>query len=161
MSDITWKDQYGDAEGMAESMERCSQDAVHLGVYDAASDCTHAATALREQAAEIERLTDIIDNSPLDELHGCDCCGATTTDAVEVDGHIQCRACTLEARLEAARAEESTGAPEVGLPEGWVEVSELLKQARRVRNYSNPDQVFDAVPVIALGFESAEQKEKQ
>lgn len=33
----------------------------------------------------------------------------------------------------------------------------LLKQARRVRNYSNPAEVFDAIPVTALSAQEQEQ----
>lgn len=36
-------------------------------------------------------------------------------------------------------------------------VQALLHQARRVRNYSDPEQVFEAVPVSAFGSESDEE----
>src|SRR5690606_26938324 len=39
-------------------------------------------------------------------------------------------------------------------------VQALLQQARRVRNYSDPDQVFEAVPVSAFDVETAPQPDK-
>ncbi|MGB6105685.1 MAG: hypothetical protein WBF88_17720 [Pusillimonas sp.] len=42
--------------------------------------------------------------------------------------------------------------------QGWGDqVKALLQQARRVRNYSDPGQVFDAVPVSAFGSGVAPQ----
>lgn len=157
MSDITWKDEYGDAEGLACTLDIWGNVLAKQGSYGAATDTRAAATALREQAERIDaleaenkehiatlkarraatmravaawrsgvsgrdlvmpdhadlvtwlmdevgRLTAIIDDSPLDELCGCDCCGATTTDGCEVDGGWQCRACSLEVEIANLRA---------------------------------------------------------
>jgi|AntDeeMinimDraft_6_1070357.scaffolds.fasta_scaffold27551_2 hypothetical protein len=40
-------------------------------------------------------------------------------------------------------------------------LEDILQQSRRVRSYSNPDKVFDAVPVRAIMPESAEKQEER
>lgn len=56
MSDLTWKDAYGDAEGLACALETAARTEAFDG-YDAdAGNLEAAAAALREQAEEIERL---------------------------------------------------------------------------------------------------------
>ena len=56
MSDITWKDTYGDAEGLAHHLDQ--QEAVNakIGHYGTATALSNAATALRGQTERIAEL---------------------------------------------------------------------------------------------------------
>lgn len=56
MSDTTWRDEYGDAEGMACTLDIWSRVFAKQGNYGQATDMNAAATALREQANRIAEL---------------------------------------------------------------------------------------------------------
>jgi len=56
MSDLTWRDEFGDAEGLADALMEDQKDLIARGFYGAAGRVQSAADALRDQVAEIEKL---------------------------------------------------------------------------------------------------------
>lgn len=57
MSDTTWRDDYGDAEGLASVLDsELQSEEVRHGHYALGTTLSSAATALREQAARIAEL---------------------------------------------------------------------------------------------------------
>lgn len=69
MSDITWRDAYDDAEGLAEELDVLEAFLVRQGGYSPAQHVRVAAQVLREQAERIAELEAMLGDVGVDGDH--------------------------------------------------------------------------------------------